>query len=218
MTSLLPYICADRAAEALDFYAEAFGAEEIYRLTLPDGTIPHAEIRIGDSLLMVCDEVPNEGVYGPKKLGGVSAQFTIDVADVDALDALWARATGTGVEVERELGRPVLWPPFRRPARSVRAPVDDLDGHRRGVAGGDAASPVEGDAASHATGATTHDAHGRVGAGSRLELRGASGRLACPGECVVTALGACGAPRLMSRGSWSRSRRSGSAAPKSART
>ena len=104
MTSLLPYICTDSAAEALDFYAEAFGAEEIYRLTLPDGTIPHAEVRIGDSLLMVCDEVPNEGVYGPKKLGGVSAQFTIDVSDVDALNALWARATGTGVEVERELG------------------------------------------------------------------------------------------------------------------
>jgi PhnB protein len=104
MTSLLPYICADRAADALDFYAEAFGAEELYRLTLPDGTIPHAEIKIGDSLLMVCDEVPNEGVFGPKRLGGVCAQFTIDVADVDALDALWARATATGVEIERELG------------------------------------------------------------------------------------------------------------------
>jgi PhnB protein len=104
MTSLLPYICADRAADALDFYAEAFGAEEVYRLTLPDGTIPHAEIKIGDSLLMVCDEVPNEGVYGPKKLGGVCAQFTIDVPDVDALQALWARATAMGVEVERELG------------------------------------------------------------------------------------------------------------------
>ena len=104
MTSLLPYICADRAADAIDFYAEAFGAEEIYRLTLPDGTIPHAEIRIGDSLLMVCDEVPNEGVYGPRKLGGVCAQFTIDVADVAELDALWARATATGVEIERELG------------------------------------------------------------------------------------------------------------------
>ena len=104
MTSLLPCICVDPAADALDFYAEAFGAEELYRLTLPDGTIPHAEIRIGESLLMVCDEVPNEGVYGAKKLGGVSAQLTIDVDDVDALDALWARATRTGVEIERELG------------------------------------------------------------------------------------------------------------------
>jgi PhnB protein len=104
MTTLLPYICADRAADALEFYADAFGAEELYRLTLPDGTIPHAEIRIGDSLLMVCDEVPSEGVFGPKRLGGVCAQFTIDVADVDALDALWARATATGVEIERELG------------------------------------------------------------------------------------------------------------------
>ena len=105
MTSLLPYICADRAADALDFYAEAFGAEELYRLTLPDGTIPHAEIKIGDSLLMVCDEVPNEGVFGPKRLGGVCAQFTIDVGDVDVLTALWARATATsGVEIERELG------------------------------------------------------------------------------------------------------------------
>jgi PhnB protein len=104
MTSLLPYICADPAADALDFYAEAFGAEELYRLTLPDGRIPHAEIKIGDSLLMVCDEVPNEGVYGPKKLGGVSAQFTIDVANVDELEALWARATSAGLEIERELG------------------------------------------------------------------------------------------------------------------
>lgn len=104
MTSLLPYICADRAADALDFYAEAFGAEELYRLTLPDGTIPHAEIKIGDSLLMVCDEVPSEGVYCPTRLGGVSAQFTIDVADAGALDALWARATGAGAEIEREVG------------------------------------------------------------------------------------------------------------------
>jgi PhnB protein len=53
---------------------------------------------------MVCDEVPNEGVYGPKKLGGVCAQFTIDVADVDALDALWTRATAAGADVEREIG------------------------------------------------------------------------------------------------------------------
>jgi PhnB protein len=104
MTSLLPYLCADPAAQALDFYTEAFGAEELYRLTLPDGTIPHAEIKIGDSLLMVCDEVPNEGVYGPNRLGGVCAQFTIDVADAGALDALWARATGAGAEIEREIG------------------------------------------------------------------------------------------------------------------
>lgn len=104
MTSLLPYICADSAADALDFYAEAFGAEELYRLTLPDGRIPHAEIKIGDSLLMVCDEVPNEGVYAPNKLGGVCAQFTIDVPDVDELDALWARATAKDVQIERELG------------------------------------------------------------------------------------------------------------------
>jgi PhnB protein len=104
MTSLLPYICADRAADALDFYAKAFDAHEHYRLTLPDGRIPHAEITIGDSLLMVCDEVPNEGVFGPKRLGGVCAQFTIDVADVDALDAAWTRAIAAGAEIERELG------------------------------------------------------------------------------------------------------------------
>ena len=105
MTSLLTYLCADPATDAMEFYAKAFGAEEVYRLTLPDGRIPHAEMTIGESKLMICDEVPNEGVYAPTKLGGVSMQLTIDVPDVETFDALWARATAMeGIEVEREVG------------------------------------------------------------------------------------------------------------------
>ncbi len=103
MESVLPYICTDGASDAIDFYVKAFGAEELYRLVMPDGRIPHAQIKIGDATLLISDQRPDEDWYEPNNLGGVSVQFTINVADHDALEAMWAQAQSAGAKVEREI-------------------------------------------------------------------------------------------------------------------
>jgi PhnB protein len=102
MTTVTAYLCVDGAAAALDFYRRAFGAEERYRLAMGDGRIGHAEIRIGDSTLMLSDEWPEGGVLGPDKRGGTSTSFAVTVESVDALDAMWASALAAGATVERE--------------------------------------------------------------------------------------------------------------------
>ena len=63
--TLTPYLYVRGAAKALDFYARAFGAEEIYRMPGPGGAIMHAETRVGDSVLMVADENPAQGARSP---------------------------------------------------------------------------------------------------------------------------------------------------------
>jgi PhnB protein len=102
MTEVVPYLAVDGAADALDWYGRAFGAEELYRLTMPDGRIGHAEMRIGDTRLMISDEWPDGGILGPKSRGGPTSSFSINVADVDDLDTLWVRALGEQATVERE--------------------------------------------------------------------------------------------------------------------
>ena len=85
--SVTPYLCVKRAAEAISFYKRAFAAEEIYRLDMPDGRVGHAELRIGDSRIMLADEfpeMPDAVSRSPKALGGVSAVFCIYLEDVDA--------------------------------------------------------------------------------------------------------------------------------------
>ena len=70
------YLIVDDAARAIDFYVQAFGAKELYRLPVPgpDGRerIGHAEIRIGDTNLMLCDEWPAMGALGPRRRGGAT--------------------------------------------------------------------------------------------------------------------------------------------------
>ncbi len=90
--SLRPYLFVDDAAAALEFYAKAFGATERMRLTVPGGKIAHAEVEIGDSLLMLCDPLPHFSSRPPKDLGGTTSQVFLYVEDVDtavqrALDA-----------------------------------------------------------------------------------------------------------------------------------
>lgn len=96
--SVTPYLIVDDGVAALDFYAKAFGAVELFRLPMGD-KIGHAEIRIGDSTLMISDEWPDMGILGPKSRGGTTASFLIYVDDVDTA---YAKAVGVGCVAERE--------------------------------------------------------------------------------------------------------------------
>jgi PhnB protein len=93
------YLMVDDAAKALDFYRDAFGAEELYRLPMGD-KIGHAEIMIGDTHLMLADEFPDMGALGPNKRGGATASFMIYVPDADAA---YDRAVKAGAKADRPL-------------------------------------------------------------------------------------------------------------------
>ena len=88
-----PYLLVKGAAEALDFYQRAFGAEELMRFPGPDGRIGHAEIKVGDSPIMLADEHPEMGYRGPQSLGGTTVSILLYVEDVDTA---FARAVAAG--------------------------------------------------------------------------------------------------------------------------
>jgi PhnB protein len=96
--TVTPYLIIKGAAGALDFYKKAFGAEELMRHATPDGRVGHAEIKIGDSRIMLADEFPEMNAVGPQSLGGTPVGFCIYLADVDAAAA---RAIAAGAKVER---------------------------------------------------------------------------------------------------------------------
>ena len=84
--AVTPYLCVKGANEALAFYKRAFGATLVYKLEMPDGRLGHAEIQIGDSRIMLSDEMPemtDAVTRSPKTLGGSSAGFSIYLEDVD---------------------------------------------------------------------------------------------------------------------------------------
>ena len=93
--SLSPYISVDGAAAAIDFYSKVFGAKERMRMPGPDGKIGHAELQIGDSVLMLADEWKEGGFLAPKAVGRNSVTLSLFVEDVDAVfdRALAAGAT-----------------------------------------------------------------------------------------------------------------------------
>ena len=95
-----PYLRVHSAAEAIAFYARAFGATEIFRLTEPSGRIGHAEIRIGPATLMLSDEYPEHGIHGPRSLGGTSFSIHLHVTDVDEA---FKQAVSAGASVVRPL-------------------------------------------------------------------------------------------------------------------
>lgn len=95
--TVTPHLAIRGAAQAIAFYAKAFGAEESYRLPAPDGTVAHAEIRIGDSVVMLGEESPAMGATAPPTLGGSAVSLLLYVADVDAA---CTRATTAGCTVE----------------------------------------------------------------------------------------------------------------------
>ena len=82
--SVTPYLIINGATAALDFYKKAFGAVELFRME-HEGKIGHAEIKIGDSPIMLADEQPNMGFVGPQSLGGTPVSLMIYVDDVDTI-------------------------------------------------------------------------------------------------------------------------------------
>jgi PhnB protein len=98
--SVTPYLYLRDAAKALEFYKRALNASELFRFPMPDGRIGHAEIRIGDSVVMLADEAPERGVKSPQTLGGTSAGMALYVEDCDAL---FKRAVEAGAKVDRPL-------------------------------------------------------------------------------------------------------------------
>jgi PhnB protein len=82
--SVRPYLFVDGAAEAIAFYERAFGAQERLRLPLPDGRIAHAEVRIGDAIVALCDPLPQFTSRSPLELGGTTSEVLLYVEDVDA--------------------------------------------------------------------------------------------------------------------------------------
>lgn len=98
--TLTPYLTVKGASEAIAFYTRAFGAEELFRMALPDGRIGHAEIRIGNSPIMLADEFPEMGNKSPGTLGGSPISLLIYVEDSDAI---FARAVAAGATVLRPM-------------------------------------------------------------------------------------------------------------------
>ena len=94
-TGATPYLRIKGGVAALDYYRQAFGAVESFRLPMPDGSLGHAEIAIGAARVMLSDEFPAMNIYGPKHWGGTSVAIQIYVADVDAFVAQAAAIGGT---------------------------------------------------------------------------------------------------------------------------
>ncbi|MGC1187400.1 MAG: VOC family protein [Candidatus Acidiferrales bacterium] len=98
--SLTPYLFIKGAASAIDFYKAVFGATERMRMPGPDGRIMHAELQIGDSIVMLSDENPQMGALSPQSIGGTACGLNVYLADVDA-------ATRKALELGAKLVRPV---------------------------------------------------------------------------------------------------------------
>ena len=98
--SLTPYLRCRNVAAAIEFYKAAFGAEERFRLPAPDGSIMHAEIQIGDSIVMLGEECKDWNMPSPLSLGGTGSGLHIYVADVDQA---WDRAVKAGAKVTMPL-------------------------------------------------------------------------------------------------------------------
>ena len=94
------YLAVKGAAKAIDFYKDAFGAEELMRMEGPNGSIAHAEIKIGDSPIMLADEFPEMGHVSPATLGGSPAGVMLYVKDCDAM---FAKALALGATVLKPL-------------------------------------------------------------------------------------------------------------------
>ncbi|HEX9301762.1 MAG TPA: VOC family protein [Casimicrobiaceae bacterium] len=96
--SVTPYLIMDDAARALEFYKKALSAVELMRFPGPDGKIGHAEIRIGDSPVMLADESPDMGQKSPRTIGGSPISLLVYVEDVDARVA---QAVAAGAKLTR---------------------------------------------------------------------------------------------------------------------
>jgi PhnB protein len=94
--TVTPSLVVPDAAKAIEFYKKALGAEELMRFLTPQGTIMHAELRIGDSIVMLGEEMPGDGGQSPRTLGGTPVSLFIYG---DNVDAAWKRAVDAGAKV-----------------------------------------------------------------------------------------------------------------------
>jgi uncharacterized glyoxalase superfamily protein PhnB len=95
---LFPYLHLQNAAKAIEFYTQAFGAREKFRLTEPGGRIGHAELDFGGTILMLADEFPESGIRGPEAVGGTTVTIHLHVDDAD--EAI-RRAVEAGADIEK---------------------------------------------------------------------------------------------------------------------
>ena len=95
-----PYLCVDDASAAIEFYGQVLGTTERMRMQTPEGTVSHAELQLGSSLIMLADEFPELGVRSPKAFGGSPVTLSVYVEDVDAV---FERAQRAGAKVLRPL-------------------------------------------------------------------------------------------------------------------
>ncbi|HJR15883.1 MAG TPA: VOC family protein [Gemmatimonadales bacterium] len=98
--TITPHLVLPDCAQAIDFYKKAFGAEEIVRMPGPGGSVMHAELKIGDSIFMLGEEMPDMGSRSPKAYGGSPVGLYVYVENVDAL---WAQAVKAGATPVRPL-------------------------------------------------------------------------------------------------------------------
>ena len=96
--SVTPYLIVNGAADAIAYYVKAFGATELFRMPAPEGKIGHAEIKIGDSPIMLADEFPEMGYKSPQSLGGSPVSIMIYVDDVDTT---FSQAVAAGGKEQR---------------------------------------------------------------------------------------------------------------------
>jgi PhnB protein len=96
--SITPYLFIKGAAAAIEFYKNVFGAKERMRMPGPDGRIMHAELQIGDSIVMLSDENAAMGALSPESVGGASSGLNVYIADVDAVIN---KAVGLGARLVR---------------------------------------------------------------------------------------------------------------------
>ena len=118
-----PYLVVDGAGAAIEFYGKVLGATERMRLPGPDGTIGHAELQLGDSLIMVADEAPQLGLRGPRAIGGTPVTISVYVEDVDGV-----------VERAAQAGARVLRPVEDQFYGDRSGQFEDPFGHRWSVA------------------------------------------------------------------------------------
>lgn len=95
---VIPYLSVEGASDAIDFYVQVFGAKERMRMPGPGGTVGHAELEIGDSVVMLADVAPDMGSASPKAIGGTPVTIMVYVDDVDAV---FEQATSGGATAER---------------------------------------------------------------------------------------------------------------------
>jgi PhnB protein len=96
--SITPYLIIDGAARAIDFYKGAFGAIELFRFPGPGGTVGHAELRIGNSVVMLADKAPERGARDPHDIGGTPVSLMLYTENVDGVVA---RAVAHGATLTR---------------------------------------------------------------------------------------------------------------------